>query len=173
MFFLFYCVVKLKYSKKRCSTNDHCSVTMLPDLVLHVMLFRQNVPVEIRNIIVEHYFPFLSNEKTPLTFTEFVQFRRDTTHLLRNVIEDSISKIGYYLYIINSSRTYPSTPSIYICTLSHRGHDTDSAVVDIYNIEEINKLTDSILEETYLSIVRRYRRVVVEDIYGDKSKVEM
>ena len=55
---------------------------MIAKYNLHLVLSRHfQLPIELRFIIVETYFPFLPNEKFPLTESELLKFANSTNHL--------------------------------------------------------------------------------------------
>lgn len=69
---------------------------MLRDLALNLILFRFSIPVELRFIICETYFPFLPNESQPLTAKFIIDFLKqplqfwemEITPTIRNIIPD-------------------------------------------------------------------------------------
>lgn len=57
----------ISFVKKIILFFAHATQKMLRDLTLHLVLFSCKVPIEVRYIIVENYFPFLPNERYPLS----------------------------------------------------------------------------------------------------------
>lgn len=57
---------------------------MLPDLILHLSLLRQfQLPIELRNIVIETYFPFLNNDRSPF-LTQGALLLQQPTHSSQN-----------------------------------------------------------------------------------------
>lgn len=53
---------------------------MLPDLVLHLTFLRQfQLPIELRNIVIETYFPFLNNDRSPFLTLEELRLQQPTS----------------------------------------------------------------------------------------------
>lgn len=84
---------------------------LLPDVLTNAILLRMNVPVEMRTIIVEDYFPFLPNEQKTesiLSNNDLLNVRDISgqlahcwsnmvigVYMIRNIIIDNITKFRY------------------------------------------------------------------------------
>ena len=68
----------------------------LPDVLLHAILFQLNLPIELRTIIIEDYFPFLPNPGVPFE----VHYLRTLCNIYCNVISknsiNTLVDIGVY-----------------------------------------------------------------------------
>lgn len=74
---------------------------LLPDVLTNAILLRMNVPVEMRTIIVEDYFPFLPNEQKTesiLSNNDLLNVRDISglgVYMIRNIMIDNITKFRY------------------------------------------------------------------------------
>lgn len=69
---------------------------------VHLVLSRKEVPIELRNIVIENYFPFLPTELFPLTFTQFQELLTDNLVISSNYIPINLTNF----YDKNGLRKY-------------------------------------------------------------------
>ena len=91
--------------------SNQTKMNILPDVLTNAILLRLNVPIELRTIITENYFPFLPNERGPLLLPNDIYILRTFENIYvmtRNWIDDIDVEKGYkyYLHIHNRIREY-------------------------------------------------------------------
>lgn len=144
------------------------------DVTLSLILYYLNVPVEIRYIIIENYFPFLPKERNTLTSEKLLKFKKDLysfgglqNHYIKGycIIPDpcsSCNNIGYFLRINDSWNRKKNFFDIYIV----RGNMHICSGIQLTNEHDENfykmsmdasTITKENVDEKLLIILKWYR----------------
>ena len=136
---------------------------MLRDETLHQILFSQfNIPVELRTIISEHYFPYLPNEAIRLNIREMKFFhanrdRIDAYYRVCNLIHSD--KYAFCL-LKNNNHTAWMLECISSCEKKGFALPLKTVVLidDLLNLDE---LTEEEIKKYCELVVTRYRKSVL------------
>lgn len=129
---------------------------------LHLALRKHDIPIELRNIIVEHYFPFLPNEEVPLTFAQFQELiSGNVVAICSNYLFD-----GTCNYRLKSVFNY-ALKSVH-CRFESVGKSVPEKTVSTaaYWYSESYKLSDfNTTEELYHTMIRVYRYMLLHRLH--------
>lgn len=144
---------------------------------LHLALRRNDIPMELRNIIVEHYFPFLPNEEVPLTFAQFRELITGNLSICSNYIFDGtfhyLLKCEYNMQLKTIKCQFQHAFRFSQTNLQTRGKclPTNPCVWSSYTwCIHSYKLSDyHTTEELYYTIMKMYRHCMLNRMYNEKS----
>lgn len=142
---------------------------MLRDETLHQILFSLfDIPVELRNIISEHYFPYLPNEAIRLNIREMKFFhanraRFDAYYRVCNIIQSDkyvfclLKNNDHTAWMLEciSSKGFDQTLFYYPVALLKK---TVVLIEDLVNLDE---LTEEEIKKYCELVVSRYRKSVL------------
>ena len=169
----------------------------LPDVVLHVILFRLQIPIELRAITIEDYSPFLPNEEGPvLSEHELLQFRDyliPGNCLDRNIID--LGKVKYWIRIVVHDKVFnvkilkiltSYSYNVYVLSCSNNDSAYESLIPRhpdisftwphpfVVSLEfEHDKMTRENMKDIRREIVKWYRKIVYMELYDPGNFVSM
>lgn len=169
----------------------------LPDVVLHVILCRLQIPIELRAITIEDYFPFLPNEEGPVLLEHELRQLRDYllpgNRLDRNIID--LGKVKYWIRIIVDKKVFNvkilkiltcDSYNKYVLSCSKNGSAYEPLIPRHPDISfkwphpfivalefEHDKMTRDNMKDIRREILKWYRKIVYIELYDPGNFVSM
>lgn len=142
---------------------------MLRDETLHLVLYsRFALPIELRYIICENYFPFLPNEKNCLTVARVKNFDR-TQPLYSNWTKSyNVVKYGNR---IKYSLGYLYDKVFFKRSFKYTDDTTQEHCTTLFYLKNIRWQTEEEIVEFYDAILKKYRKTMLSFLDSESSLV--